>query len=61
MFAIDEAKLPPPTPASAVTISSVVSETPGRSTSSASTEGISSSVAETTVQFRPPNLATAKV
>ena len=29
MFVIDEAKLPPPTPANAATISSVVYETPG--------------------------------
>src|SRR5690242_10190585 len=61
MFVMDEAKLPPPTPAAAATSSSVPYETPGLSTSSASTHGISSSEALTIVQLRPPNLATASV
>src|SRR4051795_11574222 len=61
MFVIDDAKLPPPTPASAVTTSSVPSETPGFRTANAVTMGMSSSSALMTVQLRPPNFATANV
>src|SRR4051794_8654206 len=61
MLAIDEAKLPPPTPASAATTSNVLSETPGFSTTAAAIVGTSNSRALNTVQFRPPNRATAKV
>ena len=61
MFAIELAKLPPPTPATADTSSSVPSETPGSSTASASSIGTSSSSALNTVQLRPPNVATANV
>src|SRR5919197_1960568 len=61
MFVMDEAKFPPPTPATAATASSVLYETPGRRTNSASTHGTSSSEADTIVQLRPPNRATANV
>ncbi len=61
MLAIDEAKLPPPTPATAATTSRVDSETPGSMTASANSSGTTSSKALNTVQLRPPNLATAKV
>jgi len=61
IFAIEDAKLPPPTPANIDTISSVVKSTPGFSTIAIMIVGISSSAALITVQFRPPNFATAKV
>src|SRR5690242_13790609 len=61
MLAIEEAKLPPPTPATAARIRRVVKETPGLTRTAADTAGISSSAALTIVQLRPPNLATAKV
>ncbi len=61
MFAIEEAKLPPPTPARPARHSSVVYDTPGRSVTATATVGTSSSNALTIVQFRPPNRATAKV
>ncbi len=61
MLVIEEAKLPPPTPVSAATTISVVYDTPGFITKAAVTVGTSSSSALTTVQFRPPNIATAKV
>ena len=61
MFAIEEAKLPPPTPASIATASSVPNETPGSSTIPAATHGTSSSSALMIVQFRPPTRATASV
>ena len=58
---MDEAKLPPPTPARAPTIISVPRDTPGSRTNSVDTRGMSSRSALTTVQLRPPNFATAKV
>ena len=61
MFVIDDAKLPPPTPAIAATIMKVVYDVPGCMTIAARMVGISSRAALTIVQFRPPNLATAKV
>ena len=61
MLVIEEAKLPPPTPANRDTSSSVLKETPGSSTTAIMIEGISSSRALTIVQFRPPNMPTAKV
>src|SRR4051812_5257340 len=61
MFAMDDEKLPPPTPAIAATISSDENDTPGCSTKIAAIVGMRSSAALTTVQFRPPNLATANV
>jgi hypothetical protein len=59
MFAIDEAKLPPP--ATAARISSVGYDTPGSIRNAASKAGTSSSDALTMVQLRPPNRATANV
>ena len=61
MFAIDDEKLPPPTPATAATISSVLNSTPGSRTRPASTQGMRRRADEKIVQFRPPNLATANV
>src|SRR4051812_37700476 len=61
MLAIDEAKLPPPTPASAATTSSVPSDTPGFRTTIIAVSGTSSRSALIVVQLRPPNRATAKV
>src|SRR5919206_1353744 len=61
MFVIDDAKLPPPTPARQATITNVGKDVPGCMTVAAMNVGISSRAALTTVQFRPPNLATAKV
>ena len=62
MFVIDDAKLPPPNPASAATNSITPNEVPGLLTAQASAaHGITSRSAETTVQLRPPNLGTAKV
>jgi hypothetical protein len=61
MLAIEEAKLPPPTPATAATRSRVLNSTPGSRTIAAKTVGTSSSSAANTVQLRPPNVATAKV
>src|SRR2546421_6219566 len=61
MFAIDEAKLPPPTPVIAARTISVVYETPGRIRIAAGIVGRSSNVALMIVQLRPPNVATAKV
>src|SRR4051794_38095925 len=61
MFAIEEAKLPPPTPATAATRSNVPSETPGSSTIAASVTGTRRRTALKTVQLRPPNFATANV
>jgi hypothetical protein len=53
--------LPPPTPARAEASSRVEKDTPGRSTIATAAVGTSSSAALMTVQFRPPNRATAKV
>lgn len=61
MFVIEEAKLPPPMPVSAATATKVVYEVPGSITMKAATVGTSRVNALNTVQFRPPNLATAKV
>ena len=62
MFAIEEAKLPPPTPAIAASTISVVYDTPGSQQRARRRRvGISSSSALTIVQLRPPNRATAKV
>jgi hypothetical protein len=63
MFAIDEAKLPPPSPASAATTSSVANPVVcGRVTTTArAVAGSSRSRAEITVQLRPPNRGTANV
>ena len=61
MLAIDDEKLPPPTPASIATASSVPNDTPGSSTSAVAVIGTSSSAALTIVQLRPPNFATANV
>ena len=60
MLAIEDAKLPPPTPASAASTSSVSKETPGSSKTAAAIVGTSSRHALMTVQLRPPNFATAK-
>jgi hypothetical protein len=54
MFAIDEAKLPPPTPATAASTIIVVYDTPGRSSNATPTLGARSSSALTIVQLRPP-------
>src|SRR5438552_15633062 len=61
MLAIDDEKLPPPTPAIAATISIVLNDTPGCSANAATIAGSSNSAALTIVQFRPPNFATANV
>src|SRR3979411_1153259 len=61
MLVIDEAKFPPPKPPSAATMRKVPSEVPGCITIAAATVGMSSSMALMMVQFRPPNLATAKL
>src|SRR5688572_24389869 len=61
MFAIDEAKLPPPTPAMMHSASIVSLEMPGSSRKNVAIVGISSSAAEMIVQLRPPNFATANV
>src|SRR3954469_16227017 len=61
MLVIEEAKLPPPTPAMAATSTNVPSEVPGCITSAHSDVGTSRSSALATVQLRPPNRATASV
>lgn len=62
MLAIEEAKLPPPSPARAATSSIVANDVSGLLTTTESPMvGISSSRAETMVQLRPPNRATMKV
>nr|WP_308209948.1 hypothetical protein [Actinomadura madurae] len=61
MLAIEDAKLPPPTPATAARSSRVVNETPGSMRNAARTAGTSSSAALKIVQLRPPKRATAKV
>ena len=61
MFVIDEAKLPPPTPAKTATTMNVVYEVPGCMTNAARIVGTSSSAALMIVQFRPPKTATAIV
>src|SRR5450830_660892 len=62
MFAIEEAKLPPPTPASAAIASITPNGVPGRCTAHAMADvGRSSRSADTIVQLRPPNRGTANV
>jgi len=61
MLVIDEAKLPPPTPAKSDTTNNVLKETPGFSTMAIKVQGTRSSSAATIVQLRPPNFPTAKV
>lgn len=61
MFVMEEAKLPPPMPASIAQIRNVLNEVPGSITTKAATVGTSSRLAETIVQLRPPKIATAKV
>jgi hypothetical protein len=61
MFAIEDAKLPPPTPATAAMTSMVVKDTPGFSRTAMSRVGTRRSAALNTVQLRPPNFATANV
>src|SRR5919106_1641690 len=62
MFAMLEAKLPPPRPAVTAATMNIQYGVLGFDTHTTSrVHGISSSRALTTVQFRPPNLATAKV
>src|SRR5690606_6233710 len=61
MLVMEEAKLPPPIPASRPTSRNVVKEVPGSITANAATVGTSSRAADTIVQFRPPKTATAKV
>ena len=61
MLVIEEAKLPPPKPANSETINKVSKDTPGLRKVAIRMVGISSSRAETIVQFRPPNVPTAKV
>src|SRR5690554_3018532 len=62
MFAMDDAKFPPPKPAVAAMATSTPNEVSGRFTTHANpTVGISSNSAEMTVQLRPPKIGTAKV
>ena len=62
MFAIELAKLPPPTPAVAATTSSIQNGASGFCTTMPSSiAGMSSRPAEIIVQFRPPTMATMNV
>ena len=62
MLVIDDAKLPPPNPASAAHTRYGHSGSPGFAISTGCrTVGISNTNAENIVQFRPPNLAVASV
>jgi hypothetical protein len=61
MLAIEEAKLPPPTPVIAARIIRVVYDTPGFTRIAVGIAGRSSSAALMIVQLRPPKVATAKV
>ena len=62
MLVIDEAKLPPPNPASAAHTRYGHSGRPGIGQQHmVPTVGISSTNAENTVQLRPPNVAVASV
>ena len=61
MLVIDDAKLPPPTPAVAAAISSIVNDTPGFRMIAMKIVGMSSRAAEMMVKLRPPKVATAKV
>ncbi len=59
---MEDAKFPPPIPASAATASRTPNEVSGRCTTQISPPtGMRSNSAETIVQFRPPNSGTAKV
>jgi hypothetical protein len=62
MFAMLEAKLPPPRPAAAPPSRKAQKDVRGSETSTGSASaGMSSSRALTTVQFRPPKRGTANV
>src|SRR5271170_5351339 len=62
MLVIDDAKLPPPSPATPATTMKVVYDVPGWAMKkTVNAVGIASTSAENIVQLRPPNLATAKV
>ncbi len=61
MLVMEEAKLPPPMPASRPIQRKVSNDVPGFITANAATVGTRSRPAETIVQFRPPKTATAKV
>lgn len=61
MFAIEEAKLPPPTPARQASTISVPYETPGSIRIVIGIVGRSSRAALITVQFLPPKTPTANV
>lgn len=62
MLVIDDAKLPPPSPAKAATTQKVVSEAPGCVTSHhVPRVGTSRAIPLKTAQLRPPNLAVATV
>jgi hypothetical protein len=62
MLAMLDAKLPPPKPADAATISISQNGVSGRATKYASAiVGMNSSAALTMVQFRPPKRGTANV
>ena len=62
MFDIELAKLPPPSPARAATVSITPNGVSGLPTQMASpVAGMSSSPAEMIVQLRPPNFGTMKL
>src|SRR3954451_21134464 len=62
MFAIDDAKFPPPSPAVVAASTNIQYGVAGFSTHAVmSASGTSSSADETVVQFRPPNRVTAAV
>src|ERR671910_288967 len=54
MFAIELAKLPPPTPARQLTTSSVVNETPGSSTMAVAIVGRNSTMTDHRLQIEKP-------
>ena len=62
MFAIDEAKLPPPNPHSSAMIANSQNVVPGSWTASPiQMAGIASDAVEMTVQRRPPRIGTMKL
>lgn len=61
MLVMEEAKFPPPTPASIAQTRKVPNDVPGSITTNAAMVGTSSMLAAMIVQFRPPKRATAKV
>ena len=61
MFAMLDAKLPPPSPVIAERTSKVAKDADGVSKIAEASVGINSSNALAIVQFRPPNRATASV